>query len=432
MPIRLLCCVVIFCWASAANAVDLRTAYQAALQHDPTYQQAVATYLENKEVKAQALAILLPQFIANAGYRRENQTTLPSGNETFNVRSYNLTLNQQIFNLNLFHQFSSARYVVRQAAATLSAEAQDLEIRVAQAYFSVLEAKDILLYTKAQQTSVYKALDAVKTRYKVKHATITAVNQAQASYDSIRARYYGAQIDLQDTINNLSRITSVKYKKFARLKEPFPLVYPKPSKQQPWVMSAKLHNIPLIAARYGIDASREQIKAQMGNFLPNASIVGQYGQNSDPQLGGLNPNIRSKSIGIDINLPIFTGGSRFSQIREAKARLDNADAQMKQALLGATAGARSAFSGVVIGIDQIKEGRLAVKSNRLALANTQEGYLAGSQTILDVLEQERLLFVAQTAYSQDRFRYLLNLLLLKQAAGSLKPQDLYRINGWLR
>lgn len=420
--------LMIYCCINSSYAVDLLTAYHDALHNDPIYQQAVATYLETKEVKARAVAALLPQLDANASISRERQTILPTGNKTFDVQTYSLSLDQQIFNANAFQQLGSANFTVRQAEATLSAAAQNLIIRVSQAYFNVLEAHDILQYTRAQQKSVYKALQAVKTRYKVNHATITEIDQAQASYDSISARYYGNKINLHNRIEQLSNITGKSYKTFKNLKEPFSLIYPQPANEHAWVMSAEQNNLVLIAARFGINAAHKRIKAQYGNFLPDVALVGQYNQSNDPILSGTNPNVTSKSIGINVNLPILTGGLRHSQVREAKAVLKNAMATMDQAYLSATADASQAYYGVVIGIKQVKKGRQAVKSSHSSLAHTQEGYLAGTQTILDVLQEERVLFAAQTTYSRDRFNFLLNTLLLKQAAGTLSPVDLVKIN----
>ena len=61
----------------------------------------------------------------------------------------------------------------------------------------------------------------------------------------------------------------------------------------------------------------------------------------------------------------------------------------------------------------------------------QAGYEVGTRTIVDVLNAERDVYLAEANYAQARYSYIANYLILRQAAGQLSEADLAEINGWL-
>jgi outer membrane protein len=74
----------------------------------------------------------------------------------------------------------------------------------------------------------------------------------------------------------------------------------------------------------------------------------------------------------------------------------------------------------------------ALESSRTAIQATEAGFEVGTRTTVDVLDSRRQLFNAQTNYSRSRYDYIINVLNLQLASGTLNKADLEEINGYLK
>ena len=93
---------------------------------------------------------------------------------------------------------------------------------------------------------------------------------------------------------------------------------------------------------------------------------------------------------------------------------------------------QDAYRGVDASISLVRALNQAVTSGRSSLEATEAGFEVGTRTIVDVLDAQTDLLLAQRDYLQSRYRYVLNLLSLEQAAGDLEETDLERIQAQLR
>lgn len=320
------------------------------------------------------------------------------------------------------------------AAATYSAAGQDLIIRLATAYFNVLQAQDILRYSDAQEKALYRQYQVSSQRYHVGLDPITSLYTSEAAYDAAKAAYLSDQNNLDNTREELREITGIYYPDLKTLAGDFPLVSPQPMNIDQWVKTALDQNLSLRAARFAVLAAQQNIKAVSAGNLPTLSATGSY---QDANSRSLNSemegtqNVRTGALGLALNFPVYNGGLTNAQTSQAEAQYQLAIAQMEQQYRTTVANARKAFLSINSQISQVDADRQSVKSSRAALESTQAGYQAGTQTILDVLQAQSSLFSAEQNYTQDRFSYLLNTLILKQAAGILAPTDLANINRWL-
>ncbi|MCZ6809520.1 MAG: TolC family protein, partial [Proteobacteria bacterium] len=187
--------------------------------------------------------------------------------------------------------------------------------------------------------------------------------------------------------------------------------------------------------------ARDEIAFRRTGHYPTVEFVAGYGD-SDSTItdqvrnGVLIPdfptlNRKSDSIALEVTFPIFSGGRTSSRVREA-VYLHRASREQLQRVTRETERAtRDAYLGVLSEISRVKALEQAVASSRTALEATQAGFDVGTRTIVDVLNSQRTLFIAITNYYQSRYVYIGNVLLLKQAAGSLQIQDLEQIDRWL-
>lgn len=429
----------------AAYATNLLEVYQQALVSDPTYQQAIAQQFETREGVPISLSNLLPA--ANVLVEPYHLKEVSSGTASKYVgnleqKGYNITLTatQTVFNFAQFYNLAQAQAIARQAVATLNAASQDLMTRVSGAYFQILEDEDNLLSSDSAKTAFAKQLDQVTQQYKVGLKTITEVYTAQASYEGSVADYLAAEATLANDRENLRAITGKLYLHLDKLSEQFPLVSPKPNKIDAWVETAIRQNWQIKADEYQLDAARQNIKQQFAGHYPTLTAEGIYqihyeNDNGGSPLNTSNPpgtlQVHATTGQLNLAIPIVQGGLVVAQTRQAQYQFQVSAQQLEGQVRSTMNVTRQSFLNVVTDISKIAADRQTIKSAKSSLEGMEAGYRVGTEILVNVLNQQQQVLSDEKQYAHDRYDYVNNLLLLKQAAGTLNPGDLVAINAWL-
>ncbi len=423
--------------AFAANLLDI---YQDALANDTIYQAAISTRLSKREAIPQSLAALLPNISAQANLSSNYQnitssftppTIQPPGMSNFQSQGYTISLRQPLINLNDWLAVKQANNTGRQADASLAAAAQDLIFRVANAYFKVLSAQDNLEFAHAEKAANSKQLNQAQQRVQAGLDALTTVYEAKAAYDKSLATEISAENTLRNNQEALRQLTGQTYSNLARFKTSIPLQSPRPRNIERWVDTATTYNLNLMAAQYGVKVARENIKMQSSGHLPSISLVGNYGKNDVLNNNFINSNNNGGTLSLELDVPLFSGGAVLSKTRQAGYDFQTASANLDNSYRALIVNTRQKYNDVLADISKIKAERQATKSAQLSLNSTKESYKAGTRTIVDVLLAQENLYNAKRNAASDQYNYLLDTLLLKQAAGTLKPDDLIQINRWL-
>jgi len=416
----------------AAKRVDLMQSFNDAARNDPTYQIEVALYKERLQSLPESTSAVLPQVTLNADALNESSSTslLPGG--SFNTRSFNLDATQTIFNYTQFKEIARSSYVVKSAFASVCGAQQDLMFRTVQAYFDVLRTRQFLEFTKQQKQYLKMQVKATQTLFNHNDASITDLEQAKGAYDLIRSQLYTAEIDAYNAVQALSQITGVIYEEFAEIKSNFPLINPVPKQLNVWLKTANQQNLFLRAARFDINESQEALSARTGDFFPNFSGIGGISRAVEPN--PLLTDTQSRKfnyIGINANWNVFQGGLTIAQVKAASARVQQTTANMRREYLKVMADTRRAYNGIVQGKERVKRIRSSLTSNTRALKSAQEAYQAGVLTITEILQIQGQLYRAQADYTDNIYNYIIDLVRLKQAAGTLDIESLCALNKWL-
>lgn len=433
---------------SNVYTADLVQVYQQAFVSDPTFQRAIFQRCSTKEGVPISLAALLPTAGIKGGPYL--QRTISSGDavttQTLTAKGYdfNLAIRQSIFDVRKWANLAGQFSLSKEADASLNAALQDLIVRVASAYFAVLNDEDNLRYTIAAKEAYAKQLEQVTQQFKVGLKTITDVYTARASYESSQAEYITALNTLQNDRENLRVITGVYYPNLAKLSEAFPLVSPCPADMELWVRTAGCQNWSIRADQYAADAARQNIKQQFAGALPTLDAEASYDRNYNfynahqRSFQGFlaldfNGSIKNqvRTVGLALNVPIVQGGLVIAQTRRAQFDYQVAIQRLELTIRNTFNTARQSFLGVISGISKVKADREAILSNQSSLEGLRAQYEVGTATLIDVLIQQQQLFRSQKQYATDRYSYVNNLLALKQAAGTLSICDLEIINRWL-
>jgi outer membrane protein len=407
------------------------------------------------------LSALLPQLSATGIISRERDTGqdnttetvsapgAPTQLETFpfdgrvdtTTHRYGLDLKQNIFRWENWVALKRADSQVAQAEADYQAAQQDLMQRVAQAYFDVLSAQDDLEAQQVALVSIQHQLDQAESRFKIGLIAVTDVEEARAAHDSGAAAVIAAKRTLASTQEALRQITGDEFDFLARPIEPFDLAEPDPVSEDRWVDMALQQNLSLVSSRLGADIARENVSTARGGHFPSLDLIGsRYHATSNgtdtftdgTPAGGTLLDQNQRTIGLQLSFPIYSGGLVSSQVRQAVYQHRAAKERVERVARQTEHDARDSYLGVISEIARVKALRRAVESNATSLRATESGYEAGTRTAVDVLQSRQLWVQAQTDYSRSRYDYMLNVLKLQQAAGTLSQQSLEKINGLLK
>lgn len=414
----------------AGQRVDLLHAFQDASCHDPKYQQQAAIFNAAKQEVAESYSALLPLIDLSAAIAKEiHKPENILNNEFFSTSSFVILGEQTVFNYSQFNQLDRSRFSVRAAYATLTAQQQELMARTTKAYLDVLRAREIMHFIEEQQGYMKTQLEATNGLYDLREATITDLEQAKGAASLIDSNLYSAKIDLYNAIQVLSQITSFQYTDFPYLDPNFPLRTPEPDNVEFWTTAANQTNWLLRASRLNIEAARKAIEVVRGDFLPNVKAVLEIEQGAVPStlLTDTTQN-QDYSYGLNAKWNVFHGGLTLAQEKAARANLNQSEAYMRQQYLDTMSMTRQAFNTVLVGAPRVKTAREALVANTKALLYAQEAYRAGESSITEILQIQFRLYTAQIEYARYTYDYLYNIILLKQAQGTLSVQDLVQLN----
>lgn len=418
----------------AARAQTLVEVYEAARAYDATYLAAKALAESATYKAAQADALRLPSVGLAAGATR-TELDPPTGNDrNGNNTQVGVTARQPLFNRANGATIQQAEKSLGVAMADLDNAEQDLIVRVAQAYFDVLGARDTLATARANKTAISEQLASARRNFEVGTATITDTREAQARFDLATAQEIAAENDLRTKGIALDQLVGRTGVTPHPLRAPVDLPALATAPIDDWVRLTE--EAPTVRkARLALDiAQLETDKAKAGH-LPTVDLVGSLNTarntGSIPKLQGTAGNSNTATLGVQLNMPLFAGFSIQNRVKETVVLEEKSRNDLEAARRSVAQGTRQAYFGVQSGQAQVKALEAAEASSKLALEATQLGYRVGVRVNLDVLNAQTQLFSTQRDLARARYDVLVGSLRLRQVAGQLQPADLSPINALL-
>ena len=438
-PLIRTCAVLLVLGSLPAAAADLLDIYRQALTSDPVYSAARASWSAAQEKLPQGLAGLLPQATLSASTQHNDRDltfrdpTLAGSRAQFNSHAASVSVTQPLYRRQNFITYDQGKTQVALADAQLASVGQELILRVAQAYFDILLARDNVAFTQAQKTAIGQQLAQAKRNFEVGNATITDTHEAQARYDLVTAQEIAASNDLEIKNRALDQLIGRAAPALAALGPRFSPLPPNPQAMDTWVELARTTGLQVRIAQENLTFSSQEVQRNRGAHHPTVDAfasVTDSGSSSGTQ-GGSGTDTTSKIIGLQLSIPLFQGGGINSRVREALANEEKARQDLENARRGSELAARSGYLGVTSGIAQVRALEAALVSNQSSLDSTRLGQEVGVRTQVDVLNAQQQLFSARRDLAQARYNYILSLLRLQSAAGKLTEADLQRVNAWL-
>ena len=432
-PLAALACSTLFC--QSASAQNLSTLYELARSYDATYQSAKSQYDANLAKAEQAQAGVYPTANLNAGISRTNfELSNPKSERTFTSQTAGVSANQPLYRPANWATYEQGKKQVDLAQATLNSAEQDVIVRLSQAYFDVLASQDSLAFVKAQKVAVAEQLASAKRNFEVGTSTITDTREAQARFDLVIAQEIAAENDLR--VKKLALDTLVGKSNTEPRPVALPLVLPAllPSDVNQWVTQSEETHPSIKSAQAALEVAKlETAKAEAGH-KPTLDATLGYNINRSPNgssTSGLSSRSDSASVGLVFNLPLFAGFATQNRIKEALSLEDKARNDLEGAKRSVAQATRTAYFGVVSGQGQVKALEAAETSSQSALDANKLGYQVGVRINIDVLNSQSQLFQTKRDLAKARYDVLVGGLKLRQANGTLKPEDIAAVNAIL-
>ena len=412
-------------------AENLLQVYEAAQENDALLRASRAGFAATEQAVPQARSALLPSLGANAS-TSWTEREFPGSvlqDQNFNDHGWNAQLRQSIVNMEAWFAYRSARSSVNAAEHNLAADEQNLIVRTVQAYLNVLRAQDLLDSTSAEEAAVKRQLEQVQQRFEVGLVAITDVLESQAVYDNAVVRRIQADGDHDIFFQSLSTLTGITYQELARLSEELPIVNPSPVDEDAWIEEAMRSNLNILAAQEQLAAARRNERARIAGHLPtvDATVTQVSSVTGAPNF--FNADTTEQTVyALELNLPLYTGGFTSSRRKEASALKRQAQELLLNQQRTVIRDIRNLYQAVATDVVRVKARFKAIESSRSALEATETGYEVGTRNVVDVLQAQQLLFRSQFDYADSRYNYVLNLLFLKDVAGTLNDADLAELN----
>ncbi|MCB5357345.1 outer membrane channel protein TolC [Vibrio splendidus] len=422
--------------SSSAFADTLAEVYDQAKQNDPQLLRSAAQRDAAFEAVTSSRSSLLPQINLTAGYNlTRGETDLdssPTRDNDQNALTAGISFSQELYQRSSWITLDTAEKTARQSDSSYAAEQQALILRVATAYFEVLRAQDNLEFVRAEKAAVARQLEQTKQRFEVGLSAITDVHDAQAQYDGVLADEVLAENTLINNYEGLREITGQEHSNLSILDTDRFSASKSSESAVALVEQAEQKNLSLLAARISQDIAKDNISLQSSGHLPSLTLDGGYDYTDIGSSDTSDGTTNNFNVGVNLNVPLYTGGSTTSLTKQAEYNYVAASEDLEATYRSVVKDVRAFNNNITASIGALRAYEQSVVSAKSALEATEAGFDVGTRTIVDVLDSTRRLYDANKNLSDARYNYILSVLQLRQAVGTLSEQDIVDVNAGLK
>jgi protease secretion system outer membrane protein len=419
--------------ALASEPLSLRQAYDLAISYDSGYLAAEADTMISREEVSKAASAFLPnvKVSTSRGRNQTDHTTLYMEEPTvwYNTLSQSVSVRQSLLNLSGIANWKQAKAIRAKSESLLRSEHSLLMVRTAELYCNLLFSGENLAFANGQVDATKGQLEQAKKRYANGYGTITEVSESQASYDLAVADQADATAGLEHSRREIERITGIYPEKLCRLvPEQLALQHPQPQDVDAWVAFSREHSGKIGAARQEVEIARKEIDKSSASRYPQIDLWAGRSYSVSENNYTIGSTYDTWSVSVQLSLQIYSGGYTSASVRQAKARRIKANEEMNRQERDSVSDVRKYYQAQINSITQVRAFEQALKSGEIALEGTRKGFMAGFRTNAEVLDAMKKLLDIRRNLAKARYQYILNSLMLRDAAGVLTEGDLDEVN----
>jgi protease secretion system outer membrane protein len=417
-----------------AGAVSLQQAYEAALKNDPTYRMSFYERESAKENRVLGRAYLLPSVSASYGASRNNADVenfqlgrwFPS-NPHYISRSAVVQVRQPILNLDGIARYRQGKVMAEQGEAAFASSTDEVAVRVASAYMDALFAEDQIALSKVARDMYLEQMHVNNRLFEKGEGTKTDMLETQARLDVAEAQLTEAQDNAVATRETLAGIIGMDPGQLDKLGEGFHPATVAPRTFEEWEKIAREHNPELAAARLAVENARLEISKNRAAHYPRVDLVAAYSKGDAESINTYTQNTLNRTVGVQVNIPIYQGGAVSATVRQSAAGYARAQSDLDARTSKVLVELRKAHSQVQSSVHKIEALEKAVASGKLLMTATEQSIKGGVRINLDLLNAQQQLYTTQRDLAQARYGYLIALLRLRAAAGTLEDTSVREV-----
>lgn len=437
----LLAGAVLLACAGGASALSFKDAYDAALRNDPTYRMGFYENEFGKENRVLGRASLLPNLSANGSVSKnrldrtvENPLTGKESTDypAYTSRSAQIAVRQPLINMEGVARYRQGNAQADMSEAIFDQRTGEVAIRLASAYFDALLARDQLRLAQTQRDMYAEQSKVNRRMFELGQGTKTDTLETQARLDVAEAAVLEAQDQVTVTRNTLEGIVGMEVTSLDELAGEFRFMPLTPARFEEWKTIALENNPDVKAARLGVDVARLEIDKARAGHLPRLDFVASYGKSNSETINTLNQDILNRAVGLQLNVPLYAGGQVSALSRQAVASHERAKADLEARTDRVLVELRKAHSQVVSSVARVEALNKAVASGQLLINATTQSIKGGERINLDLLSAQQQLTTSLRDLAQARYTYLLAVLRMRMAAGTLSRGDIEQVAGFFR
>lgn len=416
------------------HAARLSELVDDALAHDATFAGAEASYRAGLQKEPEARAALLPHLgLTQSDFK--NAIHVPGQSAApYSTVGAALSLNQSLFKWDDWESYQESKLSVIGAGFIFASAKQDMLLRVAQAYFDSLSARDGFVLAQEHLRSVNEQLELTRRSFTLGAATVVDLDEAQAAADSAHADLVKAQGELARRYAALRKIVGHSVDAIEQLDASTSLATFTPGSSEVWESDAQISGLDVRQQQIALEIAKREVSKVDSSYMPSVSLVGNASNGNAAFINGQTNfytgahRASSGEIGIQISIPLFDGLSTLSKKREALALRDKAEDDLEDARRSAALDAKQAFLGVSEGLAQIAALQTAERSAATALQSDRKGFRVGVRINANVLDAEDKLFRTRRDLASARYDTLVQFLRLKASVAQLDESTLAQLD----
>lgn len=408
-----------------ARAGEFERAYIAALEHDARFQAAGHALRYAEEGVPLARSSLLPSVSVSLSDTTVRGTRDISGVGTtdldYRTPTQSINVRAPLVNFDGSQQYRQAQAQAEAAKARFASGRSDLIDRLTVAYLQRMLAEDNFQVIHMQIQALVEQRNLMRKRLDRGEGTKTELAEARANLSLVQAQWADARDQVTNTQSALEMISGQKLEKTNRLGvvfAPAPLV---PATLDQWQDMATRGNQDVEVKRRAIEVARAGVARSNAGHLPRLDLVASASNSRNDSVSTLNQSISQTAIGLQLNIPVYSGGGITASVRQALAEQARAEADYLSEQRALEQDVKRLFQIIQNGKVKLDAYEDALEASRLALDGTQKGQLSGLRTNADVLEALRKVSQAQRDLAQARYDHILQRLRLFNKAG-LAPE----------
>lgn len=425
-----------------AAPLSLMSAYEMALSQDPKYRVAVEEAVAGEQYRALGRSYLLPQVQLTYNMARNHSEITRTNRQigertdTEQYRSYSaaMQLRQPLFNWDYWSRYRQGEAQSQASAATFDSRTQEVALRVASAFTEVLQAYDQIALVEAQQAALAEQLRLNQRFFDKGEGTRTDIIETQARYELVTAQVLEAKDELTVVRKRLEGMIGTSLDAYdapmSLLSEHYRAAGPQPADLNYWIDVATSNNRELQSKYYAVEVARQDIERARSGHLPKVDVVASFGSNKSETVNTLDTKYETAYIGLQMVLPIYSGGAVSAQMAQSEANYRKAVAEYDGRRIEILDELRKQFDLGTSSVAKVAAYERAAQSATELIRSTRKSIAGGMRVNLDLLNAQQQLYVAQRDLAQARYTAIVTRLRLLFVSGVLTEQDVRETSAW--